>query len=104
MNQQYVFDINIYNKYLYYSGGIHPDFNQYNEFVKSLYYQANMYQPYYSFYNLQQPTNMVPVLNHQPNMMPVLNHQPKNYCVDGMECKNVNCNDFHHPSKDFGKK
>jgi hypothetical protein len=89
MNQHFVFDINIYNKYLYYSGGIHPDYNQYNEFVKSLYYQNNLYQPYYFF--------------HNPNPQ-ILYNQPKNYCVNGMECKNVNCNDFHHPSKDFREK
>jgi hypothetical protein len=108
MNFQPIFDINIYNRYLYYSGGQHPNFYQYQQFVNNLYYH-NYYQN-----SLAQspplPSEPVPALPSEPVPSPALPSEPvpnssgqttKNNCIRGMGCKNIKCSDFHHPSKDL---
>ena len=95
MSIQPIFDINIYNRYLYYSGGQHPDYYQYQQFVNNLYYQQ-YYQHYYQQNN--------PVQNNIEQNNPVQSNNIINkitFCIKGMSCKNINCSDFHHPSKDL---
>lgn len=93
MNTQPIFDINIYNKYLYYSGGHHPDYNQYQQFVAHLNYQYYLQQNYQA-QNYQ-------VQNQQVSNNLESNENKKKNCINGMNCKNTNCIEFHHPSKDL---
>ena len=105
MNTQPIFDINIYNKYLYYSGGHHLDYNQYQQFVAHLNYQYYLQQNYQAQnYQAQNyPAQNYPVQNPQVSNNLVLesNENKKKYCINGMNCKNINCIEFHHPSKDL---
>ena len=100
MNTQPIFDINIYNKYLYYSGGYHPDYNQYQQFVAHLNYQyylqqQNFQAQNYLIQNSQVSNNLVQTLQIESN------ENKKKFCINGMSCKNTNCTEFHHPSKDL---
>jgi hypothetical protein len=98
MNQPFNFDNNIYNAYLYHSGGFHPTFHQYQQFAYSLYnnmYYTNLQAQQLQFQQLQlqQP--------QQPQQPPIEIKERISVCIYGMGCKNVKCSDYHHPSKDL---
>ena len=87
-------DINIYNGYLYCSRGLHPTFEQYQNFAYNVYYHR--------YLNMMQ-SNLLPkqiqnqLIVHE--VLPIQNE--KIVCIRGMKCKNIKCKDFHHPSKDL---
>lgn len=101
MEVQPIFDINIYNRYLYYSGGQHPNFYQYQQFVNNLYYHNYFYYQNTLMQNppLQSEPVSSPPIPSEPVSSPVQTKQSN--CVRGMGCKNIKCTDFHHPSKDL---
>lgn len=111
MNFQPVFDINIYNKYLYYSGGQRPNFFQYQQFVNNLYYHNYFYYQNTSLQNPPPPSepHAIPPPPSEPYAIPPPPSEPvtslgqikQNNCIRGMGCKNIKCSDFHHPSKDL---
>jgi len=117
MNVQPIFDINIYNRYLYYSGGQHPNFYQYQQFVNNLYYHNYFYYQNSSLPSEPLPNPPIPSeplpnppIPSVPLPNPPLPSEPvsnssgqttKNNCIKGMGCKNIKCSDFHHPSKDL---
>lgn len=78
------YDINTYNSYIYYSGGYPPTFQQYQYFANNI-YNYHMSQNYISnqIQQSQPPTRKF------------------SFCIKGMECKDIKCNDYHHPSKDL---
>ena len=112
MDVQPIFDINIYNRYLYYSGGQHPNFYQYQQFLNNIYYGN-----YFYYQNMlaqspplpSEPMPNVPVLCTPIPKEPVLSISTpiasdktiQNNCIKGMGCKNIKCSNFHHPSKDL---
>jgi hypothetical protein len=105
MNMQPIFDTNIYNKYLYYSGGQHPNFYQYQQFVNNLYYNN-----YFQYQNVllqspplpSEPLPSAPLPSAPlPSVPSVPDQNKQNNCIKGMGCKNIKCTDYHHPSKDL---
>ena len=107
MNQPFNFDINIYNSYIYHSGGFHPTFHQYQQFAlynNNMYY-INLQAQQSQFQNLQQiqqpsqpPQPPQPLEPSQPD---IEIKERISVCIYGMGCKNVKCSDYHHPSKDL---
>jgi len=109
MNQPFNFDNNIYNAYIYHSGGFHPTFHQYQQFASTLYnnnmYCFNLQAQQLQFQQLpqiQQPTQFqqLPQIQQQPEV-PIENKERISVCIYGMGCKNIKCLDYHHPSKDL---
>jgi len=94
MNQPFIFDNNIYNAYIYHSGGFHPTFHQYQQFASTL-YNNNMY--YINLQAQQLQFQQAPQIQ-QPSQQPI---ERISVCIYGMGCKNVKCSDYHHPSKDL---
>lgn len=129
MNYCYNFDINVYNSFLYYSGGYTPTYQQYQHFANYLYnYQIAQGQLQITQGQLQMPqgqlqipqgqlqmaqgqlqnyiTNQTQLSSQQeqqqteplPQLKPI---QKFSFCIKGMGCKDIKCNDYHHPSKDL---
>ena len=105
MNQPFNYDNNIYNAYIYHSGGFHPTFHQYQQFASTLY--NNMY--YINLQAHQLPFQQLPQIQQPPQLQqpPQIQQPPQqpieriSVCIYGMGCKNVKCSDYHHPSKDL---
>jgi hypothetical protein len=102
MNQQFNFDNNIYNAYIYHSGGFHPTFHQYQHFASTLYnnhmYCINLQAQQLQFQQSQQSQQ----LQFQQSPEVLLEVKEKiSVCIYGMRCKNIKCLDYHHPSKDL---
>lgn len=101
----------IYNQYLIYSGGIHPTTEQYHKFAQNFYYYQNqqMYplyppiqQPIYQFQSQPNQENFIinvkqPEHTLQPTTQTNKTQTNKN-CSLNMECKDIACLLFHHPS------
>jgi hypothetical protein len=100
MNQPFIFDNNIYNAYIYHSGGFHPTFHQYQQFASTLYnnnmYYINLQAQQLQFQQLHQIQQLP-----QPPQPQVEIKERISVCIYGMGCKNVKCSDYHHPSKDL---
>ena len=96
MNQPFNFDSNIYNAYLYHSGGFHPSFHQYQQFAYSLYNNL-----YYTNLQTQQHQQLLQQHTHQIQQPSQSPKERISVCIYGMGCKNVKCPDYHHPSKDL---
>lgn len=111
MNQSFNFDMNIYNAYIYQSGGFHPTFNQYQQFASSIYnnmYYVNLQAQQTQLQQFQAPHQQFQALHQQfqaQHQQFQASHQSNkeriSVCIQGMECKNVKCKDYHHPSKDL---
>ena len=102
MNPYYNYDNNIYNTYLYYSGGYHPTFVQYQQFANNL-YQGQMQNSIFNQIQMHpQQIQMHPVQIQVPSEQIQISPERKHsVCIKGMECKDIKCNDYHHPSKDL---
>ena len=79
----YPIDYNIYNMFMYYTGGRHPSYNEYK------YFEYTLNNPVQSL-----PPAFIPTM---PNQIPM----KISFCINGMSCKNIKCTDYHHPSKDL---
>jgi hypothetical protein len=90
MNPYYNYDYNIYNTYIHYSGGYHPTFQQYQQFVHYLNNQQIIQNQMHM--HLQAPQIQSSRINREERL---------SYCIKGMNCKDIKCNDYHHPSKDL---
>jgi hypothetical protein len=105
MNYSYNFDINVYNSFIYYSGGYPPTYHQYQAFANNL-YQGQM-QNYLANQTHMPPQHiqMLPVqiqAHSTPSEQIQISPERKlSFCIKGMECKDIKCNDYHHPSKDL---
>ena len=110
MNYCYNFDMNIYNSFIYYSGGYTPTYQQYQNFANTLY---NYQQNYIANQTIPQQQIQMPlppqqiqmpleqIQQPQQDQVEITQIQKHRVCIKGMGCKNIKCNDFHHPSKDL---
>jgi len=94
MNYSYKFDPNIFNAFVHYSGGCAPTLEQYQEFACNMYYQQVLQT---QLRNFTQPINN----QIQPETITLTPSQKHSVCIKGMKCRNIKCNDYHHPSKDL---
>ena len=87
MNHSPIIDVNIYNLFIYHNGR-HPNYQEYKHYE---YFYYNNFRNY----NYIAPTTNTPTPSTNTTT-PRISH-----CLQGMSCRNVNCNDFHHPSRDL---
>jgi hypothetical protein len=109
MNYYYNFDINVYNSFIYYSGGYIPTYSQYQAFAKNLYegqmqnYLINQTQM--SPQQIQMPPQQIQMppehIQMPPEHIQMPQEQKLSVCIKGMMCKDIKCKEFHHPSKDL---
>lgn len=89
----------LYNQYLIYNGGIHPTPEQYHKFAYNFYYYQ--YPQMYPLYPpIQQQPNqenfIIDVKQPEHILQPSTN--VNRYCNLNMDCKDISCLLFHHPS------
>jgi len=87
----------IYNQYLIYSGGIHPTLDQYNRFAQNFYYYQNPYIQMQYYQIPQDQENFIINVKQPEHLLQPTNNTKKN-CDLNMECKDISCLLFHHPS------
>jgi hypothetical protein len=93
----------IYNQYLIQSNGIHPSPTQYHIFAQNFYYYQNHQMQYYQpvqmqYYQMSQnQENFIIDVKQQEHRLQPTNNTKKN-CDLNMECKDISCLLFHHPS------
>lgn len=95
----YNFDINVYNSFIYYSGGYTPTYQQYQHFANNIYnYQMTPMVPMTPMTPMAQGPLQNYITNQTLEQPPT---QKFSFCIKGMKCKDIKCNDYHHPSKDL---
>ena len=101
MNHSPIIDVNIYNLFIYHNGR-HPSYQEYKHYEYFYYNNFRNYNYITPSTNTNTPSTNTPVPSTNTNTPSTNTPAPRiSHCLQGMSCRNVNCNDFHHPSRDL---